>query len=333
MRSLQLSKKLANNKNLSCVYMKKILVVALLFILFTGSLAFGSISNNSTNQNEYDDFYFVHITDTHVLSKLFDHKENSIKRFKGVLDRVCSFDIKPAFVVVTGDLTEWGASGLSGALNCKAFVSCLYKKNGELYADANFSIPVYTTPGNHDYCFNRNLKNYHKYIDKNHIEDEDRYAVTFGDTSLFFMDSGPNYYSEISILFDWHGEGLFDCDIQWLENELSNCESAHKIVLMHHPAVGEEDDLFINNRDEFVELCETYGVEVVLAGHTHRSKVYDYDLNENAELPLNCSQLTTLYVQTDDCKTGVHYRNISFIDGDIWLEDCTEVKVSSFNNY
>ncbi len=313
--------------------MKNLRITALLlfFILLISSLAFSDTSKKSYDSHKNDDFYFVQITDTHVLSKLFDTNEKSVKRFRGVLDRVCSFNVKPAFVVVTGDLTEWGASGLSGALNCKAFANCLYKKDGKLYADGNFSIPVYTTPGNHDYCFNRNLKNYHKYIDKNHIEDEDRYAVTFGDTSLFFMDSGPNYYSDISILFDWHGEGLFDCDIEWLDDQLSNCQSSHKIVLMHHPAVGEEDDLFINNRDEFIDLCETYGVEVVLAGHTHRSKVYDYDLNEYTELPLNCSQLPTLYVQTDDCKSGVHYRNISFVGDDIWLEDCAEVKVSSFS--
>lgn len=315
--------------------MKNLQIVALLlfFVLLTSSLAIGGISKESFAYNENDDFYFVHITDTHVLSKLFDVNENSVKRFRGVLDRVCSFSVKPAFVVVTGDLTEWGASGLSGALNCKAFVNCLYKKDEHLYADANFSIPVYTTPGNHDYCFNRNLKNYHKYIDTNHVEDEDRYVVVYGDVGLFFMDSGPNYYSDISILFDWHGEGLFDCDIEWLENQLSNCQSSHKIVLMHHPAVGEEDDLFISNREEFIELCEMYDVEVVLAGHTHRSKVYDYDLNEYTELPLNCSQLPTLYVQTDDCKTGVHYRNISFVDNDIWLEDCSEVEVSSASSF
>jgi len=315
--------------------MKKlqIVVLSLFFVSLISSLAADSLQNKYPANSENDDFYFVQITDTHVLSKLFDKKENSIKRFRGVLDRVCSFDVKPDFVVVTGDLTEWGASGLSGALNCRAFVSCLYKKDGKLYADENFSIPVYTTPGNHDYCFSRNLKNYHKYIDKNHVEDEDRYVVTFGGVSLFFMDTGPNYYSDISILFDWHGEGLFDCDINWLENELSNCQSSHKIVLMHHPAVGEEDDLFINNRAEFVELCEMYDVELVLAGHTHRSKVYDYNLNEYTKLPLNCSLLPTLYVQTDDCKIGVHYRNISFRGNDIWLEDCKEVKVSSFNYF
>jgi len=324
--------------------MKKIQIAVslLFFILLSSSLAVGSLSNKSfvyykNNHpfsekirivNANDDFYFVHITDTHVLNKLFDLNESSVKRFRGVLDRVCSFSIKPAFIVVTGDLVEWG-SGASGALNYQTFVDCLYKKDNYLYADLNFSIPVYTTPGNHDYCFNRNLINYHTYVDVSHIEDEDRYVVTWGDISLIFMDSGPNYYYNISILFDWHGQGLSDCDIDWLEDEFSNCQSKHKIVLMHHPAVGEEDDLFINNRDEFVNLCEEYGVEIVLAGHTHNSRVYDHDLNQYTESPLNCSQFPTLYVQTDDCKQGAHYRNISFVGDDIWLEDCTDIGINA----
>jgi len=315
--------------------MKKLQIVSffLFFVLLSSSLVVGGLPEKSfvyRENNELvsknvvygnDDFYFVHITDTHVMNKVFDRNEVSKKRFRSVLDRVCSFENKPAFIVITGDLTQWGGSRISGALNYRAFASCLYKKDGQFYADTDYSIPVYTTPGNHDYCFNRNLRNYHRII-----YNDDRYVVNYSDVSLFFMDSGPNYYSDIPILFDWHGEGLFDCDIDWLENELSNCQSTHKIILMHHPAVGEKDDLFISNREEFVELCETYDVEVVLAGHTHKSRVYDYDLNEYTELPLNCSQYPTLYVQSDDCKEDVHYRNVSVIGNDIWIESCVEVE-------
>jgi len=304
----------------------QIFAIFLFSILLFNGLTLGSTSGKNLIEN--DNFYFVHITDTHIMSKFFDHNEISKKRLREVLDLVCSYENKPAFIVATGDLVEWGGSKISGALNYLEFVSCFYKKDGQLYADADFSIPVYTTPGNHDYCLNRNLKNYHTYVDKNHIEDEDRYVVTYGDTSLFFMDSGPNYYSDISILFDWHGEGLCDCDIAWLEDELDNCQSANKIILMHHPAVGNEDDLFINNREEFVDLCETYDVEVVLAGHTHHSRVYDHDLNEYSGLPLNCSQLPTLYVQTDDCKQDAHYRNVSIVSNNIWLDGCVEVKMT-----
>jgi len=302
-----------------------ILIVSLLNIFICSNVTVGTVASKNFCEQVEDDFYFIHITDTHVMNKLFDRQGISKQRFVSVIENVTSFDKKPAFIVITGDLVEWGGSGLFGALNCKTFADCLYNKDGQLYADASCSIPVYTTPGNHDYCFNRNLENYNTYIDKNHNEDDNRYIVSYNSVSLFFMDSGPNYYSNLSILFEWHGEGLFSDDIEWLEDELSNCHSARKIILMHHPAVGEEDDLFIHNREKFVELCETYNVEVVLAGHTHDSRVYDCNLNEYKDLPLNCSLYPSLYVQTDDCKAGIHYRNVSVIGDDVWLEGCTEI--------
>jgi len=142
---------------------------------------------------------------------------------------------------------------------------------------------------------------------------------------LYFMDSGPNYYSDPKIIFEWHGEGLDDDDILWLEDELLNCTTSNKIVLMHHPAVGEAQDLFIKNKDSFVQLCENNNVDIVLAGHTHNDKIYDYDLNKYDNRPLNCSNYSTLYVQSDDCKEGMHYRNISFINEHFFIGESVEL--------
>jgi len=313
--------------------MKKInlLIVSLFLIsilLFSG-FSFGSTPNKKLfNLQDNNDFYFVQITDTHVMHKVFDRNEISKNRFKTVLTHICSFGNKPAFVVITGDLTEWGGSRVSGALNCLAFISCLYKKDEQLYADENYSIPVYTTPGNHDYNFNRNLDNYHRFI-----ENDDHYIINYSDTSLFFMNSGPNYYGEI---YRWFhkpdGDGLHNCDIQWLENALENCSSKHRIVLMHHPAVNSRNnlgtmrDVIARNREAFIDLCDQYDVELVLTGHTHKSYVFDglecsYTFNNS----LNCSLYSTLFVQTDDCKQGLHYRNVTIVGNDIWLENCVEL--------
>lgn len=321
--------------------MKKLQIVSffLFFVLLSSSLVVGGLPEKSfvyRENNELvsknvvygnDDFYFVHITDTHVMNKVFDRNEFSKKRLRSVLDRVCSFGNKPAFIVITGDLTHWGGSGISGVLNYRAFASCLYKKYGQFYADTDYSIPVYTTPGNHDYCFNRNLRNYHRII-----YNDDRYVVNYSDVSLFFMDSGPNYYAEPKYWFNFDGDGLYDCDMDWLEGVLINCSSSHKIVLMHHPAVnlrdknGEMHDVITHNRERFVGLCKQYNVDVVLAGHTHDPRIFDGDENfyyDNTSL--NCSLYPTLFVQTDDCKEGVHYRNVSVIGNDIWIEGCVEV--------
>ena len=299
------------------------------FLCISCSFFFISVSATSSfitgSEKESSDFYFVQLTDIHIMHKIFDRQELSKTRFSTVLHTVISFDNKPAFIVITGDLVEWGGNGWLGALNYKTMVDCLYEQDGQLFADAAYTIPVYTTPGNHDYCFHRDIQNYHTYIDSNHIDEEDHYVITYEDVSLFFMDSGPNYYANLSILFDWHGTGLTDDDIAWLDTELHKCSSAHKIVLMHHPAVGEFDDVFIKNRVEFIALCETYAVDLVLTGHTHRSKIYDCNLNEYSDARINCSEYPPLYVQTDDCKLSIHYRNISIIHNDVWLEDCVEI--------
>ena len=330
------------------IFMKKlklrcyILMIIIIILILSGITTKGSTNKQlldsreeQTISNSNNDFYFIHITDTHVMHKIFDWKEVSKKRLRTLLDHICSFEEKPAFIVITGDLTEWGGSKVSGNLNCHAFTSCFYKKNTSLFADNEYSIPVYTTPGNHDYCYNRNLTNY-----LNYICPVERYSIQYQDVSLFFMNTGPNYYEE---LYNWFknidGDGLYDDDIKWLESNLEKCNSSIKIVLMHHPAVNTRDtngimwNVIARNRESFITLCEHYDVDVVLAGHTHDEKIFDSnETSYSTDIALNCSLYPTLFVQTDDCKQSVHYRNISISKSNIWLESCVEVNISAIVN-
>jgi 3',5'-cyclic AMP phosphodiesterase CpdA len=330
------------------MYKLKYHIILFLFCLFlvSASCGIGEIHNQSNDLREVgnsssqqlhkrsnDDFYFVHITDTHIIHKIYDPGEVTTTIFKTVIEEVVSFPESPDFIVITGDLVEWGGSGPSGALNYMALVDCLYQNNDQFYADENYTIPVYMTPGNHDYNFNRNLNNYHQFI-----TEFGRYVVTHNDVCLFFMDSGPNYYAEPTKWFDILGDGLYDEDIQWLDEMLQQCISQHKIVLMHHPAVNDRNEqgqmksVLARNRETFISLCESYDVELVLAGHTHRNRVFDGDETRYYDFPINCSQHSTLFVQTADCKKGCNYRNISFINGDLYIEDIVELQVSNIQN-
>ncbi|MCX6664382.1 MAG: hypothetical protein NTZ75_09085, partial [Euryarchaeota archaeon] len=49
-------------------------------------------------------------------------------------------------------------------------------------------------------------------------------------------------------------------------------------------------------------------------------------------LPINSSNYPTLFVQSDDCKEGVHYRNISIVDNDIWIEQNQEINFTCFSS-
>ena len=305
-----------------------VIIIILGLILISSSFSVSSININSLDLSKTDnsDFYFVQITDTHVMDKQFDSYEKYKQNFVRVLEEINNFKEKPAFVALTGDTVEWGGSHATGDLNYQTLLSCIYKKDGQLYADSSYTIPIYTIPGNHDYLWDNSLKNY-----KNNLRNEDKYVIDMGSVSLFFIDSGPNYYLEP---WDWArvlGAGLFDQDIEWLEQQFSNHQSDKKIVLMHHPAVNYRDekgimiDVIARNRENFIQLCENYDVELVLAGHTHTSVVYDGDENKYNSYPLFCSNYPTLFVQTDDCKQEVNYRNVSVSSGDIIVHECVRI--------
>ena len=126
----------------------KVIVLILFFNLFFSGLAIGNFNCNDTVQKN-NNFYFVHITDTHVMHRLFDRDESTQKTFKSAIETAISFDEKPAFIVITGDLCEWGGSGISGALNCQAFVNCLYKNGATKANTGNNKISAMV------HCFNK----------------------------------------------------------------------------------------------------------------------------------------------------------------------------------
>lgn len=322
---------------------KIVSLIIILVLILTFSL---SLTVEANNLREYhfknsekntnlpsDDFYFVHITDTHVMHRFLDKGDNQ-HRFKTVIEHIKSFAKKPAFIVVTGDLVEWGG-GIFGTLNYKAFVEYMYKRDGQLYLDKNFSIPVYTTPGNHDYRWFSTLVNYHRIVDVNHVFDNDRYVIIHENLSLFFMDSGHDYLLNPR---EWvrpdglhvKGSGLHHDDIEWLKESLKSCESIHKIILMHHPVIDGRDkhgtmlDVIARNRLEFIDLCKQFEIDIVLTGHNHRSSVYDSS-ETYYRGNINCSCYPTLYVQTDDCKDDCAYRNITIFRKNILLNQCEKV--------
>lgn len=326
-------------------YLLFLVIFSLVTSTFFTSFAISKKINIKYNYtNNPDDFYFVHITDTHILHEDFDEEEEESKtNLNFLLNIICDFSPKPAFVFITGDLVEWGGKTDSGALNYQAFVDSFYEKDDQYYVDLNFSIPAFFIPGNHDYRNNqinpldidRNLSNYHSYVDDNHIDKNDNYIYNYRETTLFFLNSGSDYLKEPS---DWSwvlGDGFYDSDIKWFENALESSESENKIVLMHHPAVNKRNSIgkmvnvIARNRMEFIELCLNYDVEIVLAGHTHQSAVYDSEEKKYEDFPLYCSLNPTLFIQTKACKEKPNYRNISYTDGDFIIDETVELKIKS----
>lgn len=269
-------------------------------------------------------YYFVHITDVHHI--------NNSDRWRIMVENISRFNPPPAFVILTGDIVDWGA-GEQGADNFEDFIT--HGSYPNWYLDSGKNIPIYFSPGNHDYRERYKfgsgdmLKNYHKLIEPNA-----NYYFNFGNTHVISLNSGHD------ILKPWwlppYGGGLTDPQMEVLEDDLYRDLSHNKIIFMHHPAITSDNFGTINqNRDNFIENCTTYDVEIVLTGHTHKNTICKYNENDDSWVYDSSNSgcwLTnlcpTLYVQTDSVVDRLAYRNIT-VDKNGMMVSSTEYIAST----
>ena len=273
---------------------------------------------------EPEEFSFVQLTDIHIgkVYNLINEKE----MLADVIHYV-NEEVKPDFVVLSGDLVDWYNSR-----NKRNFF--LELQEIIVMCDS----PVFTIPGNHDRYEHRllllynpfyDLSNYHFYI--NPLND---YAFEYGNMNFLLLDSGYDYSRWEIKLNIWsptpEGSGLTDTQIYLIENELGNDEINQNII-MHHPAVNEIDDYGLFsvpddlpsgndeciafNRAEFIEYCLASNVSLVLVGHTHSNKILDF-LGEEPVGPFEWP----MFVQTDSAtlnRKNVGGRLVDIEDGQV----------------
>jgi 3',5'-cyclic AMP phosphodiesterase CpdA len=239
---------------------------------------------------------------------------------------------KPAFVLATGDISNIGnSSAVSGGMYT-ALTQHLYPSNllypavGALHIDSAQTIPMYFAPGNHDYYTTllppgtltqlNTLPNYAKYI----APDSD-YAVNTPICVILFVRSGTDISYLIST--DPKGSGLTNAQITWIRSELAANSTKRKIIVMHHPGANlngtncdgsaytsvtsASQSSFYVNRTEFLNICDSNHVDVVLTGHQHQNVVVDRNGTLVAD---NCNTCGTRYVQTGPAFAGC-YRAIT----------------------
>lgn len=327
------------------MYIKnRFLSVVLCAIVIMGGLPLvtGFVSNNASATSE-DDFFFIHLTDTHVGGwRDRDSSEDASADFQYVQNQILSMSPKPAFVILSGDIVDYGA-GMLGAGNYEKLISYLHKNDGIYYLDSSYQIPIHFCPGNHDYYYfvpqgagPYSLDNYHNYL-----ESRDDYTFTYKNTWFCSLDSGHDVFNEGSFILP-EGSGLTDEQITYLDEQLDSLDGVrnhadysgyHKIIFMHHPVINfnddnNEDGVISQNRQAFLDICDRYKVDVQLCGHTHRSIIYDKNGNE-----WNDGSTGTMFVQTAsgvDCRA---YRKIDvnsngvFVDGEKANPVVSSVKV------
>jgi 3',5'-cyclic AMP phosphodiesterase CpdA len=235
-----------------------------------------------------EDFKFIHLTDVHQ-----GYSAVQDENFREDIEHVNL--IHPDFAVITGDIAE--------DVNSTYYEAFLDRCE-------SFTVPIFVLNGNHDHYGDSLV-----YYDM--VNPYAEYTFDFGNHHFTAFNTGPDNGFPL-----YRCRGLMPAQLAWYEADLQAHQgSTLRFALMHGPMY----DVLTPNvygRNEFVALCDTYDVRMVLAGHTHYDRVHDKDGYEQSGdvQPLD----GTIFVQTTSAaKEGVFtddpgYRLIRVMNGDVF---------------
>ena len=203
-------------------------------------------------------FFFIQLTDTQfgmfTTNKEFAQETANFEFAVASINR-----LKPAFVVITGDLIN------------KPGDAAQIAEYNRIVAKIDSSIPVYNVAGNHD------------------VENVPTPETIAAYTNLY----GPAYYTFrhggfVGIVLNSsviHSPQKTTNHLQqqevWLRSELDrarDAEAAHIVIFQHHPwflKSADEPDEYFNiprvRRDVYLDLFRKFGVKFLFSGHYHRN--------------------------------------------------------------
>lgn len=204
--------------------------------------------------NSFEPFTFVQMSDPQIgfidESPSYVHSDSLMK---AAVDAVNA--LKPACVIVTGDLVNDATDSLQNAV----YLTRL----------SEIEAPVYATPGNHDYLGTTR----EDYIA---LRGYDRFSFQKGGCAFIGIDS------------NCIKDGMADVEAgqqAWLIKELSAAKECRYIfIFLHCPVIREsidEPEDYFNfskeKRREYIDIFKAYGVDIVFAGHTHQEYDCTYE--------------------------------------------------------
>lgn len=212
-----------------------------------------TIMTNSTCTGA--DLIFFHLTDLHLTDKeqtLVNGRSPYIK-FSALLTRLHALEVKPAFILITGDLVNNGQPE-----EYQQFCRILSRL-------AEFGVPVLLTLGNHDA-----RPSFRQIVLKEPASTRPYYHSTVIDGfNVIMLDS--------HIPGQVHGH-LDETQLAWLDRELAKPMPNGHLIALHHPPVSATvrmlDQLGLNNAGALeAVVCRHANVLGVLSGHIHYSHV------------------------------------------------------------
>jgi len=199
---------------------------------------------------------FIHLTDTHMNAAgkqdgLFSkvHMADNVRK---VFKHAKESGVKPAFVLITGDLSHEGDSA------DYAYIRTVLDECSEL-----IGAPVHVVLGNHDHRgpFREG------YLMESSSEEPYFYSFMYDGLRLIGLNTQiPGSHS---------GE-LDERQLGWLEAQLKEPAPRGTIVGIHHPVLaieGMPGDHLLKNREAFGNVIAGTDVIGVMAGHVHSNNV------------------------------------------------------------
>ena len=232
-------------------------------------------------------FTFVHASDTHL-------SETSLPRLEKLRSMVDS--IKPAFMIVTGDL-------IKDALRVpEKEASTLY----EMYVReiAKFSVPVWSVPGNHEiFGIER-----HKSLvsEQNPLYGKKMYRRYLGPDFYSFSYGGIHFMGLNSVDYHdlWYYGNIDSTQLDWIRRDVSFVDRSTPIITFNHIPFfsgglsmmeytdGEPGSSLITidgkkqhrhvvtNAPAVFEILKDHNYPIALAGHFHASQKFSLDSGE-----------------------------------------------------
>lgn len=244
--------------------MKKLFVLLLAGYLATAwAAAQPAIEKQGSKR---DPFTFVQIADPQL--GFYDKGQDwrwTVDNLKATVARVNA--LKPAFVIVTGDLIH----------DCRsAEQAAAYLEN---IRQIDASIPVFHLPGNHD------MPKYAAAAVERYRDafGYDRFAFAYNGSAFIGLNSNPMVCDSETAKADARTQ------LAWFEQQLKRYRRcSHIFVFTHHPLDLSPDSRVEHKsaydepyRSEYAALMKRYGVRAVFAGHTHIA-----GLTEAAGIPM-----------------------------------------------
>ncbi|MFC5648810.1 PQQ-binding-like beta-propeller repeat protein [Paenibacillus solisilvae] len=224
-------------------------------------------------ESKNPNFEFAGIADVHVQAGTTNNRE----RFTGQLAQLNELTGAPAFITISGDITN----GASDA------------EFNDFLASTSTSIhPVYPAVGNHDFTggadFAARIDRYRTYLGP------EWYSYDYGDRHFIVLENNM---------------GMREADqMTWLKADLEQTGKKKEIVVITHRPFNNPQTPDAAEAQKYIDLLGQYNTRLVLMGHTHVNDVATDTIKSADHVVTNSSSYTI-----DQTPNG--FRVISFKGG------------------